>query len=208
MLEAYYCDFSAVSDSECDLLRAAEDMYFTNKDGLKRKDSLCARAILCKILQEKFCIKDFTVDCEKDGKPFVSGGEICFNLSHSDNYALCAVSDSQVGCDIERIRQYKNKVAERFFTRKEFCLLEGSKRQDILFTRLWTMKESILKCLGAGLSGGLSEYDFSSYAHLNYFTAHNLCFNVFEFPEYVICICSKENEKLTPPVEIEISVHE
>mgnify|MGYP003306333710 CR=1 FL=1 len=207
MLEVYFCDFSVINDSDCERLRDKIAFHFNDKDSLKRKDSVCAKAMLCQVLDESFNIKSFVVDCEEDGKPYLVGDEICFNLSHSDNIALCSVSGDVVGCDVEKIRPYNPKLAKRFFTTEEFSLLEKSDNPDLLFTRLWTMKESILKCLGSGLSGGLSEYDFSPFINKNYFMAHNLCFNVFEFPEYVICVCSKVNEKLTCPVKIEISVH-
>ena len=208
MLEVYFCDFSVVNDNDCGNLRDKIAFHFSDKAGLKRKDSVCAKAMLCQLLYEKFNIKSFVVDCEEDGKPYLVGREICFNLSHSERIALCSVSDETVGCDVEKIRVYNPKVAKRFFTEEEFSLLEKSDNQDLMFTRLWTMKESILKCLGTGLSGGLSEYDFSSVINENFFMAHNLCFNLFEFPEYVICVCSRVNEKLTCPVKIEISVKE
>lgn len=208
MLEACFCDFSLISDSDCEKLREKIAFHFSDKDGLKRKDSVYAKALLCQVLYEKFNFNTFIFDCEEGGKPYLVSGEICFNLSHSGNVALCSVSDDAVGCDVEKIRPYNPRVAKRFFTAEEFCVLEKSHNPDLIFTKLWTMKESVLKCLGTGLSGGLSEYDFSPFINENCFMAHNLCFNVFEIPEYVICVCSKVNEKMTCPVKIEISVHE
>ena len=37
------------------------------------------------------------------GKPMRRNEEICFNLSHSGKYVLCAVSEMEIGCDIESI---------------------------------------------------------------------------------------------------------
>ena len=41
------------------------------------------------------------ISCGKDGKPELVGSGIFFNLSHSGNYAACAVSDSPIGLDIQ-----------------------------------------------------------------------------------------------------------
>ena len=46
------------------------------------------------------------------------GEDTPFNLSHSGEYVLCAFSDckeAQVGCDLEMIGEYREKVAKRFF---------------------------------------------------------------------------------------------
>ena len=40
------------------------------------------------------------------GKPECDNG-LCFNISHSGSYVLFALSDSEVGCDIEEIRFLK-----------------------------------------------------------------------------------------------------
>ena len=44
------------------------------------------------------------------------GEDTPFNLSHSGEYVLCAFSDckeAQVGCDLEMIGEYREKVAKR-----------------------------------------------------------------------------------------------
>ena len=47
----------------------------------------------------------------ENGKPIVEG--ICFNLSHSGDYVICAVSERPVGCDIEQIKE-ENRVIISF----------------------------------------------------------------------------------------------
>lgn len=48
-----------------------------------------------------------------DGKPEVDG--ICFNLSHSGNIVICGTAEKEVGCDVEKIVEAPEGVAERFF---------------------------------------------------------------------------------------------
>lgn len=90
------------------------------------------------------------------GKPYLADGDgVFFNLSHSGDRVLCAVSDLECGCDIERVREADLRVAERFFCPSEYALIASqtaAERRNELFFRLWTLKESYVKASGRGLS--------------------------------------------------------
>ena len=45
-----------------------------------------------------------------------------YNISHSGDYAICAVSDSEVGVDIQKIRKPDMRIAKRYFTEDEYNL--------------------------------------------------------------------------------------
>lgn len=98
------------------------------------------------------------------GKPFLKNHKnIFFNLSHSGDYALCVVSDREVGCDIQRMDELKMKVAKRFFAESEYKLLEGLEDDEAkrrLFYRIWVLKESFIKMTGLGLSQEMSTFSF------------------------------------------------
>lgn len=90
------------------------------------------------------------------GKPYLKEHpEIRFNLSHSGNRVLCAVSDREVGCDIEEITRTPNiAMMNRFFYQTEFekILQAGSpEAQTEMFFRFWTLKESFMKMKGLGM---------------------------------------------------------
>lgn len=80
-----------------------------------------------------------------------------FNLSHSGNYVMCAVSDKkdvQVGCDLEVYGEYRDKVARRFFCEEEYRYIigrEGKEERRIWFYRYWVLKESFLKATRRGM---------------------------------------------------------
>ena len=66
--------------------------------------------------------------------------EVCFNLSHSGKYVLCVVAETEIGCDIEKIKEVKWKLAKRFFSEKEYDFLKRLGRQEKLMKQGETVK--------------------------------------------------------------------
>lgn len=195
-------DISAVVDDEVSILRERLEAHFSDKTGLKRKDSVCARAFLCSLLKEVYGMSDFVVLSHENGKPYIKGSEIHFNLSHSDDIVLCAFGDEKVGCDVEHIKAYNEKIAHRFFTEKEQMRLNESCNKALDFTKLWTLKESILKYSGEGMSGGLSSYDFSGCLDSESFDLYGCHFESRTYAGFVISICCKEKRILQLEADI------
>lgn len=95
------------------------------------------------------------------GKPFVDG--LHFNISHSGGRALIALSQVEVGADIELPRPRRTDgIARRFYAPGEierlFRLTDDDARQAEFF-RLWTCKEAFLKVTGEGLSRSTRSYE-------------------------------------------------
>ncbi len=96
-------------------------------------------------------LKDIHVKYKENGKPYISGrDDIFISISHSDNFIVCAVSDSPVGIDTEKIRQYNPKLANKYFTEEDIAYISNS---DKAFTEIWTKKEAALKISGEGIKG-------------------------------------------------------
>lgn len=88
------------------------------------------------------------------GKPGLADREdLCFNLSHSGNWVVCAVSDHPVGVDVE-LPRCSIDLARRHFRRSEVDRLEQLpwQTQKDELNRLWTAKEAFSKALGRGLT--------------------------------------------------------
>jgi len=95
------------------------------------------------------------------GKPEVPG--LRFNISHSGARALIALSQVEVGADIELPRPRRtDDIARRFFAPGEvqrlFALGDAEARREQFF-RLWTCKEAFLKVTGEGLSRSTRSYE-------------------------------------------------
>ena len=94
------------------------------------------------------------------GKPFIAEPPIarglCFNLSHSGQLALVAVTrNRELGVDIERLKDKvaAEELADRFFCSPERNWLKTLPQEERCkgFFRLWTVKEAVLKAQGTGL---------------------------------------------------------
>lgn len=95
------------------------------------------------------------------GKPYLREYPLFFNLSHSGEYVVCAVSDREIGVDIQKCSDVDvGRIAERFFSKEECKALEGCgtvEERRRLFFRLWVRKEAYGKLLGEGITGVISE---------------------------------------------------
>ena len=95
------------------------------------------------------------------GKPYLPDRPgVHFSLSHSGDYVLCALSDSELGCDVETPRRCDLALASRFFHAEEAAWLFSlpQAEQKAAFLRLWTLKESYIKALGLGLALPLDSF--------------------------------------------------
>ncbi len=87
-------------------------------------------------------------------KPYLSDADgFFFNLSHAGEYAMLAVSDAEVGCDVEKIRPVDLGLFTHVLTADEYSVLAAAPKEerDALFFRYWVLKESCMKALGKGL---------------------------------------------------------
>ncbi len=89
------------------------------------------------------------------GKPVLSGYPNChFNLSHSGEWAVCALSDTPVGVDIQQHRAVPARVVRRFTAEEQHWLEQHPKD----FFDLWVKKEAFLKAIGTGLTRRLDSF--------------------------------------------------
>jgi 4'-phosphopantetheinyl transferase len=98
------------------------------------------------------------------GKPSVPGTEIQFNLSHSGDLAVCAVTRGRrIGVDVECIRSVAeiDAIVGRFFAAGEAERIRAAAVRERAFFECWTRKEAYIKGVGGGLSIPLTSFDTS-----------------------------------------------
>ena len=127
------------------------------KHELGRKTCAAAHLLLCEGLRKEYGIEQPPVfEYGEHGKPAIMGHpEICFNMSHCREAAICVLSDKPVGVDIESIRRYSDSLARYTMNEAEMERIEQAERPDVEFIRLWTLKEAVLKHSGEGIRNDL-----------------------------------------------------
>ena len=122
-----------------------------------RKTCAAAYLLLCEGLQKEYGITEKPLfSYGPHGKPALRDyPHIHFNLSHCRDAVVCAISDKPVGIDVESVSHYKESVARYTMNQQEMEQILQAERPDVMFTRLWTMKEAVLKLSGEGLRDNL-----------------------------------------------------
>jgi 4'-phosphopantetheinyl transferase len=151
--------------------RRADSFHFERD----RQRFVASHAALRLILGQVLSVQpqDIAYALQPGGKPqlsgFLSGSQIQFNLSHSGQWALIAVSteDSQIslGVDLEAFDLGSKPpvdVIPSFSPGEQHALkdLEGQEL-TIAFYRCWTRKEALVKALGTGIGDGLALFTVS-----------------------------------------------
>ena len=106
LFERFYDIVSAERQKKIDALRFDSD----------RRLSLGAELLLKKATEDAgYRYQTLHKSLSEKGKPFFDNlPGFCFNLSHSGTMAMCAVSDRDTGCDVEKITGSNLKIAKRF----------------------------------------------------------------------------------------------
>ncbi len=131
--------------------RRNQALKFSHEEG--RRLCVAAYKLLKKGLETEYGItENVEFGYAEGGKPFIKGREtIHFNLSHCRTAVACAIHDKPVGIDIETVRPFKDSLARHVLSLSEYEKVAASADPAYEFTRLWTMKESLLKLTGRGL---------------------------------------------------------
>lgn len=88
------------------------------------------------------------------GKPYFDGAKQ-FSISHSGNMLVVAISKQPIGVDVQTILPFSEALAKTICSEKEFELIAKSKTPARELTKLWTKKESLIKCKGEGFNQDL-----------------------------------------------------
>lgn len=157
-MEWYKLNINDVTDAEFDAFFALLDgkkkeRLLRYKNIRDRKLSVCAEMLAKKAIAEKFAVlpREVIISAKESGQPFCENFDIYLSISHSGDYAVCAVSNTPVGIDIQKIVPYNQKTAQKVCSRTELEKIKNS--ED--FIKLWTKKEAVLKMQGTGVIGSM-----------------------------------------------------
>jgi 4'-phosphopantetheinyl transferase len=100
------------------------------------------------------------------GKPYINNKNIFFNISHSADCIIYALSNcSPIGIDVEHCKRDIDylSIAKNFFSENEYLKLLTLHPDERLlaFYRCWTRKEAYIKAIGKGLHFPLDQIEVS-----------------------------------------------
>ncbi len=124
------------------------------------------------------------------GKPSLTGCPgVHFNLSHCEGLVACLLTDCACGVDAEPIRQLRPRVADRVCSEAERRAIAESEQPDLLFTRLWTLKEAYVKAIGIGISYPMRTVCFFPGTECIVSNHSESAFAQFLLPGHVVSVC-------------------
>ena len=176
--------------SQMDEERKSSVDRLQNED--KRRSKIAADALCRKAISENCNVpcSDIVFGKTEKGKPFTENADVHFNISHSGDIVVCAVSDKEIGTDIEKIRRINPRAAEKFASGKE---LEYIASADNGFFRIWTLKEAYFKCIGTGLGADIKNVSFSIDGKQIRCSENGfICFAEDLHKDYICSVCIKE----------------
>ncbi len=153
--------------SDAEKARSEQFKFFKH-----RKHFIASHGFLHAVLANYLDTEAATIEFDygDNGKPSIiseqNTRDIKFNLSHSGNLAILAVSNSfDVGIDIECIERKTDwrGISQRFFTHREQAEITRltEDQQKAAFYQVWTRKEARMKVTGDGLKLPPGQFEVS-----------------------------------------------
>ena len=117
-----------------------KEKAFKFKNEIDQIRSLTSSYLMNRLSKEPLLFNDM-------GTPFYENGPH-FNVSHSGQYIVMAVSNKDIGVDIEENNDKDMSSLIRIFNEAEAKMI----KEHADFYYLWCAKESLIKCIGSSIN--------------------------------------------------------
>lgn len=124
---------------------------------------------------------------KENGKPYFKKYPYYFSLSHSGDHVVCALSEREVGADLQIHRAAGlERLAVRYFSAAEVDAFRQTEDREAFFFRLWARKEAYGKLTGKGIADALGRDLWSGGTE----TDEMLCWEEYDkLPGYSMAVC-------------------
>lgn len=149
-------------------------VFFSTYEGNKDQ-SRAGRALLGFVLREYYnvSIENANIERQEQGKPYFTDLPLFFSISHSGGLVALAVSENEVGADIEPMRDISRQVGVRYLG------IDTDDKKVLL--REWVRRESYGKLTGEGFfHSGMTEPIFQKEYHIEH-----------GYNKYYLCVSSR-----------------
>ena len=191
IIKLYVADIDLASDHRHFLLKNINEAQKKKALGFKNdKDQL--RSLLSSYFAN--LLSNDELKQTENGKPYYENGPF-FNISHSGRYVVMALSNKEVGVDIEENVQKDFNVLLRIFNEAEAKMI----KEHADFYYLWCAKESLIKCMGSTISK-IKEIPSLPLNGLKTFKGKDYQCQTFILDRHIVSITREGNE----PFEVQI----
>ena len=165
-MEVYYFDIEplrnkAIFNSQLENITEGRLERIEKSQSTADKLRLMGSGLMINFIKTKYFV-DSDVTTDKHGKPYFVNSDLKFNLSHSGRYVVAAVSDYEIGIDIQKKKADKHRIAEKNFLQGECSYINAGANDEERhqrFCEVWTLKEAYLKNIGMGLRKPLNSFE-------------------------------------------------
>jgi len=159
-----------------------------------KKESIVGEYLLIKGLKEYFDIdyKEIEIVKNDNGKPFIKDKNIYFSISHSYGLIVCAISNKNIGIDVEKIKPISLKTIDMFASiHEKNYITKTYKNIEERFFTIYTLKEAYVKMYGFDLKM-IKDCEFE--INKNNFICINENVNIksIKYEDYIIGIIEKK----------------
>ena len=152
------------------------------KNELDQVRSLASSYLINKLSKEPLLFNDM-------GKPFFEKGPY-FNVSHSGQYIVMAVSNKEIGVDIEEDVKKDMSMLVSIFNEAEAKML----KEHSDFYYLWCAKESLIKCMGSSINK-IKEIPSLPLNGIKTFKGKDYQCQTFVYDKHIVSITRESNEQ-------------
>ncbi len=146
-------------------------------------------------------VKDYYLDDNKKPK----SNNIFFNISHSNNLVGIALGDIDLGLDIEfKEKKRKEELINYVCNSEEIKLIKNNSD----FYKIWTSKESLLKCIGTGIVNDLKNVNALPIDGLKKYNDKFYFSHYFDYLDYSISVTIAQNKDFDIDLIIEEAAYE
>lgn len=176
------------------------------------REAYCAAHGLCRMALSYRCgmrpPESWQFQVSRLGRPEIatidSEFKLRFNISHTRGMVACVVTSGlDCGVDVEKVSRFTGigGLAETVLTDSEFKIFSNAceHQRSLIFSRLWTLKESYVKATGDGLNTPLMKVGFDLMGAIPRLMSSN---GSWFFSQRVLCegyVVSAATKSLTEP---------
>ena len=171
--------------------------FLTNDDFLKCKRYKTEQGYkehVSSLYLKKRFIGEFEIS--KTGKPISNNAY--FNISHSGEYVVLAISNSDIGVDIEHVKETKDDIKKYISSNEEYEYIKS----DLNFFEVWTSKESISKAVGCGITNNVKAIPALPLVGVKHYLNKDFYSKMIYKDDYVISITKETKNEFNIDLEM------